>query len=289
MNKQKKIIISASRRTDIPAFYMDWFMSCINRGYFKVENPYNNKQSIFPASTKEIHTIVFWSKNYDYFIKTRSGEKLIDKGYNLFFHFTINSNQKILEPFVPLLDQKLKQLEYLSKNFFIDSIRWRFDPICFFKNDSSNICNNLSDFKIIANYASNLGIKNCITSFMNNYKKIKKRVKSYNNFEFFFPDNEKKIEILLSMEKILNNYNINLFTCCEKDLIENIPIDSKIKPNSCIDNNLFINLFGEKLSLKKDTGQRAHDGCNCMISKDIGSYKKQPCQHKCLYCYASIN
>ncbi|MBL7195302.1 MAG: DUF1848 family protein, partial [Desulfobacterales bacterium] len=113
----KKIVISASRRTDIPAFYMRWFMEQIQNKYFEVINPYNRHVSVTPARPDMVHTIVFWSKNFGPFIEGKFGEKLLKMGFNLFFNFTINSDSPILEPNVPPLKERLKQLEYLCGNF----------------------------------------------------------------------------------------------------------------------------------------------------------------------------
>ena len=92
MKHSDQIVISASRRTDIPAFYMDWFMEQIKKEVFEVTNPYNRRKSIVPATPDKVHTIVFWSKNFAPFIKGRFGQTLLRMGYNLFFNFTINSN-----------------------------------------------------------------------------------------------------------------------------------------------------------------------------------------------------
>ncbi|MBW1842194.1 MAG: DUF1848 family protein, partial [Deltaproteobacteria bacterium] len=96
-----KRVISASRRTDIPAFYMSWFMQRIQEGFFEVKNPYNHKITVVPAAPEEVHTIVFWSKNFGPFIQGKYGQTLAAMGYNLFFNFTINSDDSLLEPQVP--------------------------------------------------------------------------------------------------------------------------------------------------------------------------------------------
>ena len=287
MNVQLKTVISASRRTDIPAFYMPWFMKQIEKGFFESINPFNKKISIIYNSPDKIHTIVFWSKNFARFIKGEYGEKLQKKGYNLFFNFTINSSSKFLEPNVPPLKQRLEQLNYLSCKFGAETINLRFDPVCFFKTEQLNMGNNLHDFEHIISKASIYGIKRCITSFMDHYKKITKRTALIKDFSFIDPPAEKKIEILLYMKKILNNKKIELLTCCEKELINTLPSGSGITNSSCIPNDLFIKLFGGKLSLKKDAGQRVKKGCNCGVSKDIGSYHLHPCYHNCLFCYAN--
>ena len=282
-----KIVISASRRTDIPAFYMKWFMKRIKDGCFDVVNPYNRNVSIVPATPDKVHTILFWSKNFGPFIKSRFGEKLREIGYNLYFNFTINSEEPLLEPNVPALEERIRQLEYLCRNFGAGSISWRFDPICFYKAEDGKIHDNLHDFNYISSKASQHGIKSCITSFMDDYHKIRKRIAKMPGFAFINPPLEMKMEIVLKMEKELSDKDIKLHTCCEKELLSALPENSGITKSSCVPNDLLIELFGGYLSLKKDSGQRIKNGCGCKVSVDIGSYSLHPCYHNCLFCYAN--
>ena len=154
MRPADQIVISASRRTDIPAFYMDWFMEQLKKGMFEVVNPYNRRKSMVPATPEKVHTIVFWSKNFDPFISGEFGEKLSAMGYNLFFNFTLNSNSPLLEPRLPSLARRLNQLRELSRIYGPKSINWRFDPVCFFRLDKKPVKNNLDDFPKIASWAS---------------------------------------------------------------------------------------------------------------------------------------
>ncbi|MGA8178497.1 MAG: DUF1848 family protein [Desulfobacterales bacterium] len=287
MKQAGQIVISASRRTDIPAFYLDWFMEQIKKGMFDVVNPFNRRKSSVPATPEEVHTIVFWSKNFNAFIKGGYGEKLSIMGYNLFFNFTLNSSSPLLEPRIPSLARRLDQLRELSQTYDPRSINWRFDPVCYFRFDKEPIKNNLKDFSRIAIWASQCGISRCITSFMDDYVKIKKRITSMPGFSFIDPALSEKITILLNMEKELAGKNIDLYTCCEKEVLEALPPGSDIRNSSCIPNHLLVELFGGDLSFKRDTGQRTAAGCGCMVSADIGSYQQHPCYHNCLFCYAN--
>jgi hypothetical protein len=287
MQPAKKIVISASRRTDIPAFYLKWFAKQIKQGFFKTKNPYNGNVSIIQATPDRVHTIVFWSKNFRPFIKSGFGAMLQKKGYNLFFNFTVNSCVPFLESRVPPLNDRLDQLSYLCSHFNPESVNWRFDPICFYKTGRCETENNMHDFNRIAKYASECGVKRCITSFMDHYAKIKKRAASIKGFSFVEPHFDKKIKILLNMEQELKALDIRLFTCCEKELLDGLPQDSNINASSCIPNDLLVRLYGGGLSLRKDTGQRIKQGCGCKISVDVGSYSMHPCYHNCLFCYAN--
>ncbi len=288
MIKTHKIVISASRRTDIPAFYMPWFMGQIRREFFEVINPFNQRVSCVPATPDRVHTIVFWSKNFGPFLDQCYGEQLLKQGYHLFFNFTINSDCTDLEPNVPPLRKRLEQLEDLSRRFGPGTINWRFDPLCFFKTGAGPMQDNLHDFSDIAGKAAELGIVRCITSFMDHYPKIRRRLSNRPEFAFIDPKPEKKIKILREMERELAAQRIHLSVCCEKDLLEAfLPRSLSLTGSSCIPGDLLQKLFGGRLSLKIDTGQRVKAGCGCTLSTDIGSYRLQPCYHNCLFCYAN--
>jgi len=282
-----KIVISASRRTDIPAFYMDWFMGQIQAGCFELSNPYNSKKSLVPATPDHVHTIVFWSKDFSRFISGGYGRHLTQMGYHLFFNFTINPESSFLEPNIPPLARRLRQAAALCETHGPETVQWRFDPVCFYANADGPIKNNLEGFPLIAGHLSDIGIRRCITSFMDQYPKIRKRISHISGFAFIEPSLDEKIEILTRMQSVIASNAMQLFTCCEKEVMDNLPPDSGIAASSCIPNRLLVELFGGALSFKKDQGQRVAKGCGCLESKDIGLYRDQPCFHNCLFCYAN--
>ncbi len=282
-----KIVISASRRTDIPAFYMDWFMNRIEKGRFMTINPFNGKTSTVPATPEAVHTIVFWSKNFGPFIRGGYGETLSQKGFHLFFNCTLNSWAPVLEPRLPSLDLRLEQVAALCRAFGPGTVQWRFDPVCFYTTGDGSIHDNLADFDIIADRLEKLGIRRCITSFMDHYAKIRKRVAAVPGFAFIDPPMEKKIEVLARLKAATANRGMTLFACCEKTILEALPAGMDIAPAACIPNRYLADLFGGDLSFQRDRGQRNDRGCGCGISRDIGRYQDQPCFHDCLFCYAN--
>ena len=287
ITSHKKAILSASRRTDIPAFYMDWFMQGIRDGFFNVTNPFNHHVSKVVATPDNVHTIVFWSKDFRRFLDGGYGETLQAMGYHLFFNFTVNSESAWLEPNIPPLIDRFETLRELCKRFGPECITWRFDPICFFRPPNAPDTDNLSDFIQIGKVMGDMGISRCITSFMDHYPKIKKRLNSLPGFAFHdLPINE-KVRVLEWMQSILSPYLISLFTCCEKEVLSALPPGSGIQASKCISGRLLTDLFGGDLSLRKDSGQRVKQGCGCTVSSDIGSYQGQPCRHNCLFCYAN--
>jgi hypothetical protein len=287
MNSTRKIVISASRRTDIPAFYMPWFMEQIRRGIFEVVNPFNQRVSIVPATADRVHTLVFWSKNFGPFIDKGFGPELQKRGYHLFFNFTINSDSPDLEPNVPKLSERLGQLARLCSQFGPRAVNWRFDPLCFYRKGQGKLQDNLTDLSYIADHAAASGISRCMTSFMDHYPKIRRRLADRPAFEFIDPPLSEKVKTILEIEARLAALKIRLFTCSEKDLVQALPGTSSVEPGSCIPNDLLMELHGGQLSLRKDTGQRVKAGCGCRVSVDIGSYRQQPCYHNCLFCYAN--
>jgi len=282
-----RIVLSASRRTDIPAFYMKWFMGCIDKGAFEVVNPYNQRVSQVPATPDRVHTILLWSKNFGPFISGDYGKLLEKRGYRLFFNFTVNSDTAVLEPNVPALRERLGQMQTLCDRYGPRAVTWRFDPVCFFEVGDGRVRSNLSAFDRIAEVAARCGIERCITSFMDDYAKIRRRVAAMPGFSFIDPPLERKRSIVTEMRNTLAPLHISLQTCCERELLESLPPGTGITGSSCIPNELLMALYGGHLSCKRDTGQRVRQGCGCRVSVDIGSYALHPCYHNCLFCYAN--
>lgn len=272
---------------------MDWFMDRIRLGFFEVKNPYTRTIKTVEVSKKTIHTIVFWSKNYDAFIRMKAGQRLNQLGFNLYFNFTINSESSLLEPGLLPLNQRLSQLNALASLFGPENIAWRFDPVCFYKTDRTGIeKNNLLDFAVISDQASNIGIKKCVTSFLDIYPKIHKRLDFLSRKKevspiFTDPPLEKKLEVIQWMERQLSKLNMRLSLCCEKEMFSYLGAGTTVLENACVDGNLFKINFGGAPETKRDFGQRSKQGCKCTRSIDIGSYDEHPCFHNCLFCYAA--
>ncbi|MFP4158651.1 MAG: DUF1848 family protein [Desulfobacterales bacterium] len=281
-----RTVISASRRTDIPAFYMDWFMAGIEHGGFTVRNPFNGTDAKVDVSPDQVHTIVFWSKDFGRFINRSFGRDLARAGYNLFFNFTINSESRVLEPDIAPLEKRLEQAGELCSVFGPQTLQWRFDPICFYR-ENGVVKNNLDDFRYIAEKMSVAGVRRCVTSFADIYAKMRRRTAGMEDFQWVDPPVAKKVRILRRMERVVEKLGMNLYLCCENEVLQALGRDCKITGSSCIPNRYLEEIFGGKVSFQKDAGQRKQKGCGCMTSKDIGGYAQQPCYHSCLYCYAN--
>ncbi len=129
-------------------------MAGIDSGVFEVENPYSRQRRQVPARPHEIHSIVFWSKDFGPFLRRQIGETLEHRGYRLFFNFSLNSTAPRLEPHVPSLQDRLRQLQELATRFDPRSIFWRFDPVCLYRRaPAAAIENNLDQLTEIASAA----------------------------------------------------------------------------------------------------------------------------------------
>lgn len=286
--KPDAIVLSASRRSDIPAFYMPWFMECIARGEFEVTNPYNRQVSRVSATVPPVHSIVFWSKDFGPFLEGGYGERLQRMGYHLYFQFTINSADPLLEPNLPELLRRLTQLDRLCERFGPQAVNWRLDPICHYRWNGGAIQDNLGDVERIALAAAAAGIRRCTTSFMDPYAKISRRAaRRQPGIAFVEAAASERVRILLDLEGLLAPLNISLATCCERETLADMPPHTTIAAASCIPNDLLIQLYGGRLSQQRDPGQRRAAGCGCRVSSDIGSYDRHRCRHGCLYCYAN--
>jgi hypothetical protein len=282
-----QIVLSASRRTDIPAFYMPWFMESIDQGFFDVVNPYNRKTYQVACRSDQVHKIVFWSKNFRPFLHQGHGQVLIEKGYRLFFNFTINSPHPALEPTIPPLEDRLEQMADLVHTFGPHCLQWRFDPICFFMDAAGREGNNLDAFHHIARRVAGLGLKTCITSFADRYRKVVRRMNIHSGLKLIDLPMHRKVETILSLSRKLNASGMDLRLCCEKEVLAALPEEMPVFASACIPGDQLMRLYGPGISLAKDRGQRRSAGCTCNVSKDIGSYDLHPCRHNCLFCYAN--
>ena len=267
------MILSASRRTDIPAFYGKWFMQRLKEKYVLVRNPFNIHQlSNIPLTTTSIDAIVFWTKNS---LPIHKYLKDIDNmGYQYYFQYTITPYKKDMEE--NLLDKKIiiNSFQELSSLIGKEKVILRYDPIVL--TSSYTIDYHIKAFEKLCNHLKDYTNK-IIFSFLDDYKKISKNMKSHNVYNISQDDMQILAENFSSIAK---SHNITLESCAEKIDLEKYNINH----SKCIDDELIEKITGYKLKAPKDS-QREH--CNCIKCIDIGEYNS--CIHNCLYCYANIN
>ena len=278
-------VISASRRTDIPAFYTPWFMEGIQKGEVTVVNPFNRRERTVDLRPEAVHSIVFWSKNFGPFLAAEAHAALEQMGYRLFFNFTVNAPNPTLEPRIPALDQRLDQVRTLCRKFSPDQINWRFDPICFYGQDGQ-ILNNLEGFDKIARTMADLGISRCITSFYDPYRKVDQRLQAAmaeaggpRDPVYMEPgaarseqqDHKKDGQLCWQISR---HPAVSLLRTGAKFQRIFPPIEN-VSASACIDGRLPKKAVqAEDPVTAKDTGQRRDKGCQCTRSVDIGSYDR---------------
>lgn len=266
------MILSVSRRTDIPAFYSDWFYNRVKEGFVYVRNPMNIHQvSKIPINPDIIDCIVFWTKNPNAML-SRLDE--IEE-FNYYYQFTINPYNQNIESFVPKKEQIIDVFKKLSDKIGNKRTVWRYDPILL--TNEIDINYHIKYFETIAKRLSSYTNK-CTISFIDNYKKTERNLKQTSAREL---NMNEILSVSKSLADIAKTYNIEIQSCAEEYNLENIGI----KHGKCIDDVLIKDILGYSILSKKDKNQRKE--CGCIESIDIGEYNT--CGHNCLYCYANFN
>lgn len=266
------MIVNVSRRTDIPAFYSEWFFNRIKEGFVYVTNPFNKKQvSKVELTSKTVDLFVFWTKDAEPMIK-RLDEI---KEFNYYFQFTITSYRNDVEKAVRRKSDIIKTFKKLSEIIGKEKVIWRYDPILL-----NEFYTKEYHYKWFEKFCSELSgyTDRCIISFLDLYSKTKRNTRELNLKEISKND---MYDIAEKFAAIALKYNIKIETCSEE-------IDfSKygIKKGKCIDDELISRIIKCPVKVKKDDTQR--EVCGCVKSIDIGEYNT--CKHNCLYCYANFN
>ncbi|EMX6282221.1 DUF1848 domain-containing protein [Providencia rettgeri] len=273
------MIVSVSRRTDIPAFYTPWFMNRIRAGFLLTRNPFNyNQIKRISLHSSDVDAIVFWTRNPK-MLMTHLDE--LDRlGFKYYFQYTITGYPKIIENSVPRPHRAIEMFVKLSDMIGADRVIWRYDPILV-----SNIVDINEHKRIFSKISSLLSgrTKKVIISFADFYKKTETNLLSIPDFKYkdILKDYNSLSELVTWMSYIAKENGMSIESCAEE-----IDLSSfGIKHGKCIDGDLIRNILGINLKSIKDSGQR--DACGCIQSVDIGTYNT--CLHGCTYCYATFN
>lgn len=267
------MIISASRRTDIPTYYSDWFLKRIKAGYVYVRNPMNPHQvSQINLSPEVVDGIVFWTKN-----PTPMLDRLVElNDYMYYFQFTLNSYGVDAEENIPNKSKVvIPAFQRLSDSIGPDRVIWRYDPI--FLSKVYTVDYHIRYFEELAKRLSPYTRK-CTISFLDLYRNTEK------NIAILAPDKfpvERQTQLAKILAEIAHSYGLRIDTCAEEIDLSQYGIEHA----KCIDDCLFGQLLQCPLEIKKDKNQRL--GCGCAESVDIGAYNT--CQNGCKYCYANYS
>jgi len=263
------MIISASRRTDIPSFYSEWLFNRIKEGYALVPNPFNPKMiSRIALNPEVVDCIVFWTKNPAPMLNKLDNLN----AYKYYYQFTLNPYGTEIENNLPPLKKRIEIFKRLSDKIGKEKVIWRYDPIL--TNDKYNVSYHKEAFEGIAEELKNHTEK-CMLGFIDHYHHIRNTVRQFNIQPLRIEEIEDMaVSFLQSAEK----QNLILETCTVKVDLRHLGIPSGL----CIDKELIERITGYNISAKKDKNQR--QVCNCIESIDIGTYES--CLNGCIYCYA---
>lgn len=289
------IIISASRATDIPAFYAQWFIERLNKGYVKWINPFNGKSQY--VSFQKVRLIVFWTKNPSLIIPLLN--KIDEKEIRYFFQMTLNDYEKErLEIHLPSLEERIGSFRSLSRRVGPENVFWRFDPIIL--TDTITPEELLGRIERIGDQLAGF-TKRLTVSFLCRYAKVDRNLKKA-GLTIRDPDSKSIKKIGEGLKRLTSGWGMEVVSCAEQIDMS----DYEIHNGSCIDPVVVAQNFGDDPELKKflglkverdlfgrdrfifrtglkDNGQRRL--CRCLVSKDIGRY--DTCAHGCIYCYAN--
>lgn len=277
------LIISASRRTDIPAFYGEWFMNRIRAGFCLVPNPYcPTKVSMVSLAKDDVDAIVFWSRDPRSMMPHL--HELDNMGYGYLFQYTINGYPRLLEPKMPDLGSAIATFVELASVIGPSRTLWRYDPIIL-----SNITPPEYHIKMFSEIAAALeGSTTRVTvSLLDLYRKTKRRLEELEEISLWETEvpgapGQLKSDVLGLFAKIAaiaRSHGMVITSCAE-------PYDLSacgIGHGACIDADTIRAALGVEVSRRKDPGQRGE--CGCVVSRDIGVY--DTCMRGCVYCYAT--
>lgn len=271
-------IVSASRRTDIPAFYSEWFMRRVRAGFCEVSNPLNSRQISRITLDPETTVLVFWTRWAAPMLRHLA--ELDARGYGYYFLYTLTGYPSPLEPVGPRLDRAIEAFARLAQQIGPHRVLWRYDPIVLTTKTNPDF--HLHQFSRLAT-ALRGQTHEAIVSFMDPYQKAARRLDAlarrnpdwrYRSFE---PETDGPWLNILAQEA--QNQGMSIQSCASR--VDLSPFN--IPAGRCIDDQRLLQLLQCRVSRRKDPGQRA--ACGCVASRDIGSYDS--CLFGCAYCYAT--
>lgn len=267
------MIVSASRRTDIPTYYSDWLFNRLKEEYVLVRNPMNIHQiGRVNLSPDVVDGIVFWTKNPAPMLNRISELER----YNYYFQFTLTAYDRDVEPNIPSKNNVIiPTFQNLSKAIGREKVIWRYDPIFF--NDRYTMDYHCRYFRVLA---AKLGdyTEKCTVSFLDIYRHTARNTKPLK----IHPEiKEQQLELMQCFSEIAKEHGFYIDTCSEAIELDKLGISHA----HCIDKALFERIGECRLKIDKDPNQRSE--CGCIASIDIGTYNT--CKNGCLYCYANYS
>ncbi len=273
------MIISASRRTDIPAFYGKWFMNRIRAGFCTVPNPFNpNQVSTVSLRPEDVDAIVFWTRNPRPLLPHLP--ELDDRGYRYYFLYTLLANPGEIDPGSPPVEAGMETFRELSRRVGPQRVIWRYDPV--FLTTITDHEFHLRAYLRIATGLRGRATRS-VVSIAHIYRKLQGRMRQLARRQItLLPDDREALAGLMrSLAQAAAENDMEIRSCADETGLEQFGI----KPGSCVDEDLIRSVFGIGFEGKKDPCQRKQ--CGCAASRDIGMYDS--CLYGCVYCYATTS
>lgn len=265
------MIISASRRTDVPALYAQWFMNRVAAGQVLVPNPMNPRQiSRVILSPETVDCMVFWTKNPGPLMPHLA--ELDRRGYDYYFQFTLTGYGREMEPGLLSVEKRIKLFKALSSQVGRDRTVWRYDPILF--TPEWTVTAHQRRFERLAACLKHC-TDTCVVSFLTLYRKCRAALDRLGVIE---PATHQKRVLLDVLADTTSRHGMSLETCAQPREI----LPDRVTPTRCIDDRRISLIKHQPLKGTRDSGQRRD--CRCVQSVDIGMYRT--CTHGCVYCYA---
>jgi hypothetical protein len=280
------MIVSVSRRCDIPRYRFEWFMERLDAGFCEVANPFNRNQikrvSLVPAAggmnlndmAEGVDAFVFWTREpKNILAKTEELEK---RGFRFYVMVSITGYPAELEPDMPVLSNVLANMKKLSRKIGQDRVIWRYDPVILTSITDGDF--HLRNFDFLARELAG-AVRRVIISIYDEYPAAKKRleIKEKLGYLRMLEINDSLPQLLADFAKSARDAGMEIQSCAEKEDFSSFGI----KGGACIDATL-INKLGGIEAGGKDKNQRPH--CLCCKSVDIGAYGT--CAANCVYCYS---
>ena len=272
------MIVSASYKTDIPAFYGEWFINRLRAGFCMMTNPYNHHQSTrVSLLRKHVDGFVFWTKNIGPFFDELAEVHRL--GYPFIVQYTINAYPRKLEFSVTDASRALRHTAEIAQRYGPRTLVWRYDPIIFSSETPAEL--HLENFASLAGRLEGL-TDEVVVSFAQIYRKTKRNM-DWASREFGFtwtdPDDQQKRKLLRELLRIASAHKMQLTLCSQPYLLE-----QGVQEAHCVDARRLSALVGGDIQARL---KGARKECGCFESKDIGDY--DTCPHGCVYCYAVLN